>query len=283
MVLAMTGFVVNDALVKSLDGRLPNAQIMLVRGALLGAMIGAVLWRRRLLHRLGDVLHPLVLARAGGELLGTVFFLAALVRLPFATIAAILQSLPLAVTLGAALFLGEPVGWRRWLAILIGFGGVLLIVRPGGAGFEPATLLMLACVASAAARDLFTRALPPALPSLLVSAATTLVVSLAGALWCLLARDWVAMTGRELATLAAASLCLFAGYQFIVLAMRGGEVAHVVPYRYTSLVIAVLLGLLFFGEVPDGWTVAGASIIVATGLFALYRELVRPAAEASCR
>jgi len=274
MMLSMAGFVANDALVKSLDGRLPFGQVMLVRGALLGALIGVLVWRQGLFARAREALHPMVIARSGGELLGTVFFLAALTRLPFATISAILQALPLAVTLGAAIFLGEKVGWRRWTAILIGFGGVMLIVRPGSVRFEPATLLVVLTVCFAAARDLFTRSLPPALPSLLVSATTTVLIALAGLLWCVVARDWTPMTGRELGTLAAAAFCLFFGYQFIVLAMRSGDVAYVVPYRYTSLLFAIAIGFAFFDETPDAWTLAGAAVIVATGLFTLYRELV---------
>ena len=274
MMLSMTGFACGDALVKSLDGRLPTGQIMLVRGLMLTALIAFLLWRRGLLARLGEANHRWVYARSVAELAATVAFLIAIVRLPFASVSAILQALPLAVTLGAALFLAEPVGWRRWLAILVGFGGVLLIVRPGSSAFEPASLLVVACVGFAATRDLFTRVLPAAIPSLLVTTVTCLVATAAGALWCLVARDWVAMTGTELATLAGCAVCLFFGYQFIVLAMRTGEIAYVVPYRYTSLVVAVALGAIFFDEVPDAWTVAGAGVIVATGLFSLYRELV---------
>jgi len=273
MILGMTGFVCGDVLVKSLDGRLPNGQIILVRGVLLGAVLGVVLWRRGLLSRLDEAHHRGCYARSFAELGGTVMFLAALERLPFASISAILQALPLAVTLGAALFLGEQVGWRRWLAIVIGFGGVLLIVRPGSESFEPAALLMVACVCFAAARDLFTRALPPSIPSLLVTAMTSLVATIAGAVWVLLARNWVSMRVDEVVTLAGCAACLFVGYQFLVLAMRTGEIAYVVPYRYVSLLIAIALGALLFDEYPDGWTITGAGIIVATGLFSLYREL----------
>ena len=275
MVLAMAGFVVNDALVKSLGDRLPFAQIMFVRGALLGVLIGVLIRRHGLVGRVRETLHPMVLARALGELLATVTFLLALTRLPFATIGSILQALPLAVTLGAALFLKEPVGWRRWTAILVGFGGVLLIVRPGSIAFEPATLLVVLTVAFAATRDLCTRSLPPALPSLLVSGATTVLISLAGLLWCVVGRAWTPMTGTEVGTLVAASGFLFVGYQFIVLAMRSGDVAYVVPYRYTGLLFAIAIGLVFFDEVPDAWTLVGAAIIVATGLFSLYRELAK--------
>ena len=281
MMLSMAGFVVNDALVKSLADDVPYAQILLVRGGLLGLLIGLLIWRRGLAHRLREARHPMVLARATGELLGTVTFLAALTRLPFATISAILQALPLAVTLGAALFLKEAVGWRRWTAILIGFGGVLLIVRPGSIAFEPATLLVVLTVCFAAARDLCTRALPPALPSLLVSGATTLLIAVAGLLWCIARRNWTPMDTGDVGTLAAAAFCLFFGYQFIVLAMRTGDVAYVVPYRYTSLLFAIAIGLVVFGEVPDAWTIAGAAVVVATGLFTLYRELVSRRARAT--
>ena len=275
MVLSMAGFSINDALVKSLDGALPSTQVMAVRGLILSVLIALLLWQRGLHRRLGEAATPLVGLRASMELLATYFFLSALSQLTLASISAILQVLPLAVTLGAALFFGEPVGWRRWLAILIGFTGVMIIIRPGTAEFEPASLLVVLSVLFAAGRDLSTRALPTAIPSLIVTAATAVLVTITGFVLTVMAGSWVPLEWLHLQRLGMASVFLFFGYQFIVLAMRTGDVAYVVPYRYTSLLWSVALGYLFFAEVPDHWTLLGSAIVTAMGLFTLYREMVR--------
>ncbi len=275
MVFSMAGFSINDALVKSLDGALSSGQLMAVRGLMVSLLIFLVLYQRGLLPRLREALSPLVVFRASMEMGATLFFLNALVQLPFASISAILQALPLAVTLGAALIFREAVGWRRWLAIVIGFLGVMIIIRPGTDGFEPATVLVVISVLFAAARDLATRAMPPAIPSLLITAATAIVVTVTGFVMVGVKGNWVPMEGVQVLTLAAAASFLFVGYQFIVLAMRTGEIAYVVPYRYTSLLFSILLGYLFFAEIPDAYTIVGSLVVIAMGIFTLYRELVR--------
>ena len=293
MMLAMAGFTINDALVKSLDGALPASQVIAVRGALLclafALLLGRSRWRERRAVRAGagsegngvepplrarDALHPLVLLRGGFEFVATLLFLAALVRMPFASISAILSAMPLLVTAGAALLLGERVGPRRWTAILVGLAGVLLIVRPGTDAFDPASLLMLGCVTLSAGRDLVTRKLPAEIPSLLVTAVSAAIITLGGAALAVLSGEWRAMAPDQLAPLAAAAFFLFFGMHGVVTAMRLGDVGAVAPFRYTGLVWAVLIGWLVFAEVPDGWTLAGAAIVVATGLFTLYREQV---------
>lgn len=273
MVLSMAGFAVNDSLIKTLDGALPTGQVMGVRGFLLTLLIGVVVWQQGLFSRIKEAMVPMVFLRASMELCATVFFLSALYHLPFANISAILQSLPLAVTIGAALVFKEAVGWRRWMAIAVGFAGVLIIIRPGTSGFEPASVLVAISVFFAAARDLSTRALPKSIPSLLVTAATAMVVSIFGFIIVTVQGSWVSLSWGQILTMALASVFLFVGYQFIVLAMRIGEVAYVVPYRYTSLLFSILLGYILFAEVPDKYTILGSVIVVIMGLFTLYREL----------
>ncbi len=274
MMLSMLGFTINDSFIKSLNGDLPVSQIMAIRGSLLLVLIIAIAWQQNVLSRVKELFVPTVAFRSMGEAAATLLFLTALTQLQFASISAILQSLPLAVAMGAAIFLGEPVGWRRWIAIAIGFIGVLIIIRPGVSGFESASLLVVASVVFAAARDVITRKLPKNLPSLLVSGATSLTLALLGLLICLYQGVWLPVSIKQFATLAVAAFFLFFGYQFIVLAMRTGEVAYVVPYRYTSLLWAVVFGYFVFNEVPDVYTLFGSAIVVATGLFTLYREIV---------
>ncbi len=274
MMLSMMGFVVNDMFVKSLDGALSVGQIMAVRGVMLSALLIVVIWQQGLIKRINELLNITVALRSVMEVCATLTFLYCLQLLPFATISAILQALPLSVALGAAIFLGEPVGWRRWIAIAIGFCGVLVIIRPGLEGFNTASLIMLLSVGFAAARDLFTRKLPSQLPSLLVSVATATVITIAGSIIATAQGDWQPVTTGQLGTLLMAAFFLFFGYQFIVMAMRSGEVAYVVPFRYTSLLWAIALGYFIFAEVPDLLTVIGSGIVIATGLFTLYREMI---------
>lgn len=274
MMLSMMGFSVNDAFIKSLAGALPVGQVMAIRGAFLFVLVAAIVVQQGLHKRLVELINFKVFVRSMMEALATLCFLAALYTLPFATLSAILQSLPLTVAMGAAIFFAEPVGWRRWLAIVIGFVGVIIIIRPGMGGFEPASLWVLASVIFAAARDLLSRALPARLPSLLVSAATTVVISLSGTALATAQGNWQTVNSDQLLILAFASFFLFFGYQFIVMAMRTGDVAYVVPFRYSSLLWAILLGYWVFDELPDQFTVIGSVIVISTGLFTLYREIV---------
>jgi len=273
MMLSMSGFTINDALIKSLDGSLSTSQVIWIRGCFLSSMILLIVWQRGLLPRCREAISIRISIRALCEGGATLLFLTALVQLPFANLAAILQSLPLAVTVGAALFLREPVGWRRWLAIIVGFVGVMIIIRPGMDGFQFASILVLFSVIFAAARDLVTRQLPAQLPSLLVSGFSAIFITILGMAITLTIGEWTPMSVAQISTLAVAAFFLFFGYQFIVLSMRTGDVAVVVPYRYTGLLWAILLGYLFFDEVPDGYTLLGSAIVVSMGLYTMYREL----------
>ncbi len=236
-------------------------------------MIAVIALQSGVLKRVSELFTPMVALRSAGEVGATLLFLTALTILPFSTISAILQSLPLTVALGAALILKEGIGWRRWIAILIGFAGVLIIVRPGADGFQPASLLVVLSVLFATGRDLATRCLPKNLPSLLVSLATSVSICIVGAALCTVHNNWQPVSGMQIGTLFIAACFLFFGYQFLVLSMRTGEIAYVVPYRYTSLIWAIVGGYFVFAEVPDFYTLLGSAIVVLMGLFTLYREL----------
>lgn len=278
MSLSMAGFSVNDALIKSVLDEISVAQVMFVRGTIIVAGLLIYLRLRRLPILVSGMVTPPVMVRIGGELLTTILFLSALTQLPLANATAVLQAVPLVVTVGAALFFSEQVGWRRWTAILIGFAGMLLIVRPGLEGFNAATLLVVAAVLTAATRDLATRRIAIAIPSLTVSALTALAVTVTGLALIEPMGGWRPMDASVMAVLAAAAGFLFVGYHFIVLAMREGDIAFAAPFRYTALLWALVLGLIVFGDFPDIATLAGAAIIVATGLYTLYREQVRASA-----
>lgn len=272
MMASMFSFTVNDAFIKATHGALPLAQLLTLRGVLATVLFfGLAIALRGLRFRMGRRAWALVLLRCGTEIGAAYFFLTALLNLPFANVTSVLQALPLAVTLGAYLLFGEPVGWRRLLAIAIGFGGMLLIVRPGTEGFSAWSLYALVAVFFVTARDLITRKLPRETPSLTVAFCTSVSVTVFfGATT--LTREWVPVTPDLWLLICGSAVFIIGGYIFSIQTMRVGEVSFIAPFRYTSLIWATLLGFLVFGEWPDTLTFVGAGIIVAAGLFTFYRE-----------
>ncbi|MGB5870996.1 MAG: DMT family transporter [Albidovulum sp.] len=283
MMAAMIGFTLNDACMKAVTENLPVFQAIALRGVLTLtalAAIGLAMGQLRLAVPGGDRLW--IALRTLGEVGGTFTFLTALKHMPLANLSAILQSLPLAVTLAGAVLLREPVGWRRISAILIGFVGVMMIVRPGTEGFDRWSVLGLVSVGFVVLRDLATRRISRAVPSVTVAFYAALSVAL-GAVCVLPFGEVVPVSARHAGLIAGAAGFLIVGYLTVVMAMRVGDIAVVAPFRYTSLVAAILLGWGVFGEFPDHWTLAGALIVVATGIYTFYRErrLGRAASAAS--
>ncbi len=269
---SMTAFTVNDAFMKLLSADLPFFQLLFVRSVAVAILIGAMAWRANAFARkLSSQDKVLVVIRSLAEIGAAYFFLNALFNLPIANVTAILQALPLTVALGAALVLREHVGWRRFLAIGIGFVGVMLIVRPTGDGFTLYSVYALLSVVCVTVRDLAARKLSRDVPSLLVALAAVLGVlafSTVGAVFV----EWQPMDGRDSVLMIFAVLAIIGGYLFSVMAMRVGEIGAVAPFRYTSLLAALIIGFLVFGEWPDALTQIGALIVVATGLFTIWRE-----------
>lgn len=272
MVASMAGFAVEDAFIKAASATVPVGQILLLLG-IGGTLVFGTLARAqgaRLFTR--AVLIRPVFLRNLAELLGTMAFVSAIAIAPLSTVSAILQATPLAVTLGAALFLGAQVGWRRWTAILVGFAGVLVIVRPSAGDVDLGALLAVAGVFLLAARDLATRATPATIPSTVIATYGFASVVPAGAI--LLGFSGGAVVPELPAALAiAAALCVgvFA-YYGIVAAMRVGDIAVVTPFRYSRLVFAVAIGVFVFGERPDAMTFLGAALVIGSGLYTLLRE-----------
>ncbi len=272
MMISMAGFTCNDAFLKSLAGELPLFQAVCLRGAIATLLIACLAWQQGALRfRAGRRDRKLILQRTVGEIGGTACFLTALFNMPIANASAILQSVPLAVTLGAALFLGEPVGWRRYLAIGVGFLGVLIIVRPGSEGFNAYSLWAVAAIGFIVLRDLSTRSLSPDVPGvgvvLIASAAMTIAAGIASTL-----DGWRPVEASHALRLCVSAVCLIVGYLFGVMTMRIGEIGFVAPFRYTLIIWAILFGILMFGEWPDAWMLAGSAVVVASGLYTFQRE-----------
>lgn len=278
MVLSMALFAVEDLFLKLAALDLPTGQIVFLSGLLgllafvcLAHRAGAPVLSRRLAH-------PAVLARNLGEMIGTIAYITALATVPLPTVSAVLQALPLAVTMTAALFMNEQVGWQRWTAILAGFAGVLLVIQPGADGFRPQALWVLLCVAGLVVRDLGTRFIPPDCSTVQVSAWGMGSVALLGVAMTSVQGDTCLPGPAELWPVAAAALFGTGGYAAVVAATRHGDISVVSPFRYARLVFAMVLATLVFAEWPDGPTWAGAALIVLSGLYSFARERRRSAA-----
>lgn len=275
MAASMLAFVLNDGMMKFLFTDMTIYQAVYLRGILTIPIIALIaVYRRQLLVRISWRDSKIVMMRVTGEVGATVFFLTALANMPLANVTAILQALPLAVTMAAALFLGEAVGWRRWTAILVGFIGVMVIVRPGMDGFSVYSLYALAAVACVTLRDVATRKLSPSVPSLLVALITAIAITLLG-LVMLPTIKWAPVNDAQWLVLAVAAAAIVFGYLFSVMAMRAGDISFVAPFRYTAMVWAIIMGVLLFGDWPDMMTLTGTGIVVATGMYSFHRENIR--------
>lgn len=273
MSVSMAAFTLNDTAMKAVTQTMPLAQAIGLRGivASIALVVLAVATSRLALWPADARDRWLIALRTVAELGATLLFLAALVHMPLANLSAIMQSLPLAVTLAAALVFREPIGWRRLTAIAIGFVGVLLIIRPGTDGFDIWSVMGLGSVACVVVRDLSTRRIGSHIPSVNVAIWASVAVALMG--WIgVVAEGWKPVTGAEGLYVLMASAFLIVGYMFAVMVMRVGDIAFVAPFRYTSLLWAIVLGWLAFGALPDGFTLLGSAIVVAMGLYTLWRE-----------
>lgn len=272
MIFSMASFTFNDTFIKLIGPEMPLFQLLFLRGVVTSVFIyimarsmGALRYRLPLSD------WRLIGVRSASEIGAAYFFLTALMNMPIGNVTAVLQVIPLTVTLASAVLFREAIGWRRMLAILVGFVGMLLIVRPGPDGFGIYSAYALAAVFCVTVRDLSTRRMSAAVPSMLVTLSASVTVMLFSAV-AMQGEPWVAVTTRQAALLGGASVFIIGGYLFSVMVMRVGDVGFVAPFRYTGLLWALLLGFLVFGDWPDTLTLLGATIVVATGVFTLLRE-----------
>lgn len=261
----------NDALIKALSGTYPTGQLLFIRGLfvwpwiLLYAMRTGGLGMLRIRNIKGQAVRGIcVIASA-------FLFITGLRHLTLADAIAVAFTGPLFITAMAPLVLGERVGWRRWLAVTVGFAGVLFMLRPGGTTLQWAIVFPLGAAVCGGLRDLITRRIAGTETTVAVLAATTTVVLLAG-----LATApfvvWAPLRTAHIAMFAASGALIAVAHTLMIEAFRRGEAALVAPFKYSSLLWATLIGFLVFGDLPDRWTIFGACVIVLAGLYVLHRE-----------
>lgn len=273
MLAAMAGFTIEDAFIKQLSSSVSIGQILIVIGLCSSVFFALLAFSRG--HRLlaPKVWTRATLTRMCAESVASLAFVTSLALVPISTVAAVFQVTPLTITMGAALFLGERVGWRRWSAVCVGFIGVLLIIRPGFGGFNPSVLWVLVAVLGVAVRDLVTRVIPPSTDSSIISFQAFVSVLVAGAISLFLSpQDIAPIAGNEIIYFGCGIVFSISGYYAIVSAMRVGNASIVASFRYSRLLFSLLVGVFIFDESVDMLTLIGSFIIIATGLYTFLRE-----------
>lgn len=272
MLLSMVGFALADTLVKVTSAVMSPAQILLLLlvGGLVMFTFLAIVQGERLIDR--RAFAPMLLLRYISEISGMIGMVTALAYVPLSTVGAVTQATPILVAVGAVIFLGEKVSWRRWSSIAVGFLGVLLIVQPGSAGFDISVLWAVLAMVSLSVRDLTTRLIPPDFASTSLATYTmiaTIPVSLA---WVLLEGDspipdqinWLVV----LPMITLGSI----GYVLLIMSLRMSDVSVVTPFRYSRIIFLLVLGIIVFDERPGPTVLVGAALVIGSGLYMIWRE-----------
>ena len=271
MVAALACFVFNDTCIKIIGSTLPLGEIMTLRGVFSVVLIAAVCGYHGVLQNAAKIFTPSVLLRSCLDVGSTFLFLICLLHMPIANLTAIVQTVPLAVVFLSIAFLKERVGWRRGLAIILGFIGVVLIVRPSPQHITPYEMLALAMVIVLAFRDLMTKRIPSHVPTLLVALANSVFVLIGGGALGIY-QGFVRPDPWQVGLLAMSATLLSGGYLLIVIAMRLGDLSATAPFRYVNILITIVIGITKFGEYPDGLAYGGMVLIIVAGIYAAHRE-----------
>lgn len=272
MTACVSAYVINDAFMKLLFSEIALFQAVFLRSIITVPPILIMVWITKVaIRNLSKQDKRLILVRVGAEIFITITFLTALKHMPLANVTAILQALPLAITMAAALFLAEPVGWRRWSAILVGFVGVLIVVRPGLEGFNIYSLSAFMAIIFLTVREISTRKLKSEVPTITVVLSTAVGSTLFAGIM-MIGSEWDTVSAVSWLLILGAAVAILIATLLSVMAMRIGDIGFVSPFRYTSMLGAIGLGILMFGDWPDQPTLVGTLIIVSTGIYTFHRE-----------
>jgi drug/metabolite transporter (DMT)-like permease len=279
MLVSMTLFTLSDTVLKVAAATQPPGEIMAVRGIFAVLITLCFMAGTKQLAAAPRVLSWPVVKRALLEVIVSFLFITCLAVLALGNLTAIVQSTPIILTVIAVVLGLERVGWRRWGAILAGFTGVIMIIKPTPAGFDVYALIAVLTAVLISWRDLVTRTIGPEVPSIVITLSTTFAVMVAGFVIGL-AEDWVPLGVSDVALLVVAALLVTLGNLGVVMAFRDTDVSVVAPFRYSNVPLAILLGAVVFGDFPDAWALAGIIMIVASGIYTMHRERVRRAVAA---
>ena len=275
-ILAMSAsvvvFIFNDALIKLAAETMPPLQAIGLRGVFATMWCGFALLLRGEWTQVHRIRHPMVALRGVLEAVAAISYLVALAYIPFAIATAVNLSTPLFLAALAVLLLKETVGWRRWSAIAVGFAGVLMVIQPRAGDVDIWTWLVVFSSMIGALRDVIARWVPPTVPTLVVSMSSAVTLAVVGVAWATL-DGWQPMTHYGIALVLGSSLLLACGYQLLMIALRSGAAFAVLgAFRYASVLWAIAIGYVLWGDVPNLLAVAGIAVVVGAGLYILHRE-----------
>ena len=273
MTLAMASFALEDLIIKILSKNMPVAQILLSVGIVsvcLLILVGKI--QKIPPFRYQDLRNPIILIRTLSDMLGAIFIVYAISLISLSTVSSILQAIPLLVTAGSAIILKEKVGWRRWSAVIVGFIGVILILKPGMDSFQSSTIFAFLGIIFLGIRDLITRTINKDIPSLTISVYAFIATTLGGTLLIPISKPFITFSLVHLQLIILCAIIACFSYFMLVLATRKGDVSVISPFRYTRLIFALILAVFILKENPDFVTISGAIIIVLSGCYNFWRE-----------
>ena len=272
MVAAMFFFNLSDAFIKDMSGWIGFGQILMFMGVGGAVFTTALCWQQGYRVLDPNLLRWPVLIRMAGEAIGAVFIFQALATTDLSVVSSVVQASPLMIATAAAILLGETVGWRRWLAIAVGFFGVILIINPFDAQFDLNVLYAVGAMIFLTVRDFSTRFVPKSISATQMSFLGFFGIIPLGLIYILINDDYVPFTFNDWGLMTLIVFFAALGAIAIAAAMRMGEVSAVAPFRYSRMIFAVSLGYLWFGEVPTLTMWLGISLVFFSGIFLLLRE-----------
>jgi drug/metabolite transporter (DMT)-like permease len=274
MIAATMMFCLGDTLMKLAAGTLPTTEVMFVRSLVATLVVTAALCATGTIRRYREALGRAMALRASADASASLLFQSALARMHFADIMGVNQLQTLSLTAGSALFLGETVGWRRWSAVGVGLIGALLIIKPGTSAFNWWAMAAVGAVLLASTREIATRKIPATVPTLVIMAVSSAVVtlaSLAGALF----TPWAMPPKYELALMIGAGFFSLTGQYCTISAIRAAQMSVIAPFRYAAMIWALILGFVVWHHIPDRWSLLGIATVTGAGLYTFHRERVR--------
>jgi drug/metabolite transporter (DMT)-like permease len=270
MVAGSAVLTLSDATTKWLTAGYPVGEIMSIRAFFTLIPILIFAWHAGGLHTLKITNIRMQSIRAACAVGSSFLFVAGLVHLPLADCIAIAFSGPLFVTALATPMLGEQVGWRRWSAVIVGFIGILIMLRPTGGAFQWYAILPLSAAACGAFRDIITRKVRMSASPVAVLAFMMAAVAVCGLFT--LPFGWSTVSGQDTLLLILAGILVGTAQYLVIHAFYVAEASLIIPFKYLSLIWATLFGYVLWGDVPDSGIMLGAALVVGSGLYIMHRE-----------
>ena len=274
MIVSTACFVGGDTCIKLIGLTLPLGEIICLIGLLSIAFLFIICTQQGLLQHVPLIFTRHVLLRSALDVMGSFMFVAALMHMPIANLSTVMQSVPLVVVVVAMIFLGERAGFARITAVIVGFIGVLLIVKPTPQTVSIYEFLAMGTVIVVGLRDIVTKRIGDHVPLLIIALANAIFVSLSGLVFGLV-QGFQSIEVWQWELLTGAGFLVTCGYIFILATVRLGDLSATAPFRYAEVVFAIIAGILVFNDYPDLLSYMGMALVIAAGLYAAHHEVTR--------